>query len=147
MNTGAILNRINFGLAWRRASCPARQLAQLARLVRLAAHAVATQQVDGVVKSMLGGQVSPETRQVLMTGENPMLANGGAASDVNGHGDDVDSDVDDGGGRAGRQPIKRSGRRWPRGRAQMPGSDVRWICRDCRRSWVSRSARPSFSAR
>ena len=41
------------------------------------------QQVDSVVKSMLGGQVSAETRQVLMSGENPMLANA-SANDVNG---------------------------------------------------------------
>src|SRR6185369_11212049 len=40
------------------------------------------QQVDAVVKSILGGQVSSETRQVLMTGDNPMLSK--AANDVNG---------------------------------------------------------------
>jgi len=29
-------------------------------------------QVDGVVKLLFGGQVSPDTREVLRTGENPL---------------------------------------------------------------------------
>ena len=42
------------------------------------------QQVDGVVKSMLGGQVSAETREVLMSGENPMLASAARRTTSNG---------------------------------------------------------------
>jgi hypothetical protein len=30
-------------------------------------------QVDGVVSSILGGKVSPETRSILMSGDNPLL--------------------------------------------------------------------------
>ena len=44
---------------------------------------VVEEQVDSVVKYILGGKVSTDTRQVLMTGENPMLAKGGAANDAN----------------------------------------------------------------
>ena len=60
-------------------SCPARARATGRSSTRLRARR-ATQQVDAVVKSMLGGQVSPETREMLMSGENPMLASGGAAA-------------------------------------------------------------------
>ncbi|WP_337241685.1 hypothetical protein, partial [Proteus faecis] len=31
------------------------------------------QQVDGVIRELLGGAVSPDTRQVLLTGTNPFL--------------------------------------------------------------------------
>jgi len=81
MNTGAILNRINFGLTVAAGQIPGAPLrnwpafAGVSPLPR-------TQQVDSVVKYMLGGQVSPETREVLMSGDNPMLT--GAANDVNG---------------------------------------------------------------
>ena len=68
-----------------------------------------SQQVDGVVKSMLGGQVSVETREVLMSGENPMLARAGAASDINGMAV-IDSGTMMGGGRAGAgRPVKNQG--------------------------------------
>jgi hypothetical protein len=32
------------------------------------------EQVDGVVNAFLGGHVSPDTRQILLSGENPMVA-------------------------------------------------------------------------
>ena len=57
MNTGAILNRINFGLSARGGSaCRARRSRTGRTSTSLRARA-ARQQVDGVVKSMLGGQV------------------------------------------------------------------------------------------
>jgi len=81
MNTGAILNRINFGLTVAAGQIPGAPLrnwpafASVSPLPR-------EQQVDSVVKYMLGGQVSPETREVLVSGANPMLT--GAANDVKG---------------------------------------------------------------
>jgi hypothetical protein len=82
MNTGAILNRINFGLSLAGGQVPGARLASWPQYetVRTLPRA---QQVDSVVKSMLGGQVSAETRQVLMSGSNPMLASA-TANDVNG---------------------------------------------------------------
>ena len=85
MNTGAILNRINFGLSLAADKLPGARLEGWPEFESLRALPRA-QQVDAVVKDMLGGQVAAGTRQVLMTGENPMLSNarGGAATDVNG---------------------------------------------------------------
>lgn len=77
MNTGAILNRINFGLAMASGRVPGVRLAAwpsartLARLPR-------EQQVDGVIRDILGGNASVDTRQVLLTGTNPFLAAQGA---------------------------------------------------------------------
>jgi uncharacterized protein (DUF1800 family) len=72
MNTGAILNRINFGLALAAGQLPGAALSNWPEFETLRAQS-RTQQVDAVVKSLLGGQVSPETRDVLMSGDNPML--------------------------------------------------------------------------
>jgi hypothetical protein len=82
MNTGAILNRINFGLSLAAGQVPGAQLVNWPEFSTLRTQPRA-QQVDGVIKSMLGGQVSPETRQVLMSGENPMLEKQ-TATDVKG---------------------------------------------------------------
>jgi uncharacterized protein (DUF1800 family) len=75
MNTGAILNRINFGLALASGRLPGAQLSNWPALDSLRA-LPRTGQVDGVVNAVLGGEVSSETRQVLMSGDNPMLAQG-----------------------------------------------------------------------
>src|SRR5439155_18157804 len=77
MNTGAILNRINFGLSLAAGQVPTARLAQWSEMNTLSKQP-REQQVDGVIKSILGGEASTETRQVLMTGENPMLAKAGA---------------------------------------------------------------------
>jgi hypothetical protein len=45
---------------------------ELARLPR-------EQQVEGVIRELLGGDVSADTRQVLLSGTNPLLARQGAA--------------------------------------------------------------------
>ena len=37
-----------------------------------------TEQVDGVVASLLGGQVSPQTREILTTGVHPLVAQAAA---------------------------------------------------------------------
>lgn len=73
MNTGAILNRINFGLAVAGGRLPGARLAQWPAFATLQG-ASRTQQVDGVVSALLGGDASPVTREVLTNGENPLLA-------------------------------------------------------------------------
>jgi uncharacterized protein (DUF1800 family) len=73
MNSGAILNRINFGLRLAAGQLPSVKVAAwppAARLRQLPAGA----QVDSVIDELLGGAVSAETRTVLLSGENPMLA-------------------------------------------------------------------------
>ncbi len=120
MNTGAILNRINFGLSIAAGQVPGASLRNWPSYATVSTLPRA-QQVDSVVKSMLGGQVSAETRQVLMSGENPMLKNG-AANDANGmvSADDMDAM---GRGRGARPTAKDDGGKgFPRGRgAQIPG--------------------------
>ena len=72
MNTGAILNRINFGLAVAAGRVPGASVgnwpyaASLRDVDRPA-------QVDGVIKAILGGQSSTETRSILLSGENPLV--------------------------------------------------------------------------
>jgi uncharacterized protein (DUF1800 family) len=80
MNTGAILNRINFGLTVASGQLPGASLARWPSHAKLK-DAPRAQQVDGVISSMLGGDVSPLTREVLMNGENPLLSR--LASDSN----------------------------------------------------------------
>ncbi len=73
MNTGAILNRINFGLSVATDRVPGVRLARwsaydsLRTLDREA-------QVDGVSRLLLGGAASNDTRRILVTGSNPLLA-------------------------------------------------------------------------
>jgi len=120
MNTGAILNRINFGLSLAAGQIPAARLTDWSDFAALNTEPRA-QQVDGVVKSMLGGQVSTETRQVLMSGENPMLSKP-VANDANGMAV-LDSTSMPMRGRGGQKPIKgEQGKGFPRGPgAQIPG--------------------------
>jgi uncharacterized protein (DUF1800 family) len=73
MNTGAILNRINFGLALAGGRLPTASVGRWAEAERLR-DAPREEQVDAVVNAFLGGHVSPDTRQVLLSGENPLLS-------------------------------------------------------------------------
>jgi len=73
MNTGAILNRINFGFALANGRVPGASLASWPYADSLGALGH-EQQVDGVIATVLGGEVSPVTRSVLVSGENPMLS-------------------------------------------------------------------------
>jgi uncharacterized protein (DUF1800 family) len=100
MNTGAILNRINFGLALAGGQIPGAQLSNLPDYETLRTEPRA-QQVDEIVKSVLGGKASPETREVLMSGDNPMLAKAGDAA--------ADSSMDAGAGMRGRAGGGRAG--------------------------------------
>jgi uncharacterized protein (DUF1800 family) len=117
MNTGAILNRINFGLSLAAGQLPTARLNNWPLYDSLSALS-RSQQVDAVVKSMLGGQVSVETREVLMSGENPMLTRGGAASDINGMAV-LDSGVTMSGAGAARPVRDQGAKGLPRG--QIPG--------------------------
>jgi uncharacterized protein (DUF1800 family) len=72
MNTGAILNRINFGLAVAGGRVPGASLATWPYAARLR-NVSRAEQVDGVVATLLGGEASVDTRTVLMSGENPLL--------------------------------------------------------------------------
>ncbi len=73
MNSGAILNRINFGLGLAAGRIPGASLSHWPQAATLE-RASREQQVDGVVQAFLGGQASPDTRQILMSGENPLAA-------------------------------------------------------------------------
>ena len=73
MNSGAILNRINFGLGLAAGRFPGASIAQWSDAERLKS-APREQQVDAVVNAFLGGQASPDTREILMKGENPLAA-------------------------------------------------------------------------
>jgi uncharacterized protein (DUF1800 family) len=78
MNTGSILNRINFGLAVAAGRVPGASLASWPAAASLRAVG-REEQVDGVIKAILGGQSSPETRSILLSGENPLLDKLGSA--------------------------------------------------------------------
>jgi uncharacterized protein (DUF1800 family) len=78
MNTGAILNRINFGMAAAANRLPGVSLDRWPAAATLR-NAPRAAQVDGVIAALLGGQASPETREILTTGVHPMVAR--AASD------------------------------------------------------------------
>ena len=80
MNTGAILNRINFGLAAASGRVPGITLAAWPLTAELATTS-RDAQVDGVIMELFGGAVSSDTRQVLLTGTNPFLQQHGGAND------------------------------------------------------------------
>ena len=79
MNTGAILNRINFGMAAAANRLPGVSLGRWPDGATLR-DAPRAQQVDGVIASLLGGEASPQTREILTTGVNPMAARAAADS-------------------------------------------------------------------
>jgi uncharacterized protein (DUF1800 family) len=72
INTGAILNRINFGLAMAGGAMPGARPERWPRYAELTAAPRATQ-VDGVIAGLLGGEASVETRSILEAGVNPLL--------------------------------------------------------------------------
>ena len=81
INTGAILNRINFGLAMAGGALPGARPERWPRYGEISAASRASQ-VDAVITGFLGGEASGETRKILERGENPLAANceGRAAS-------------------------------------------------------------------
>lgn len=78
MNTGAILNRINFGMAAAAGRLPGVAIRDVPALDTIRS-APRDKQVDAVVGTILNGMVSPDTRAVLLSGEHPLLANAAAA--------------------------------------------------------------------
>jgi uncharacterized protein (DUF1800 family) len=81
MNSGAILNRINFGAALAAGRLPNASVTQWSQAERLRG-APRDEQVDAVVDAFLGGHVSPDTRQILMDGENPLARKLSATADT-----------------------------------------------------------------
>jgi len=79
MNTGAILNRINFGLALAAGRIPGASMAAWPATAELRGTS-RSQQADGVIKRILGGEASTETRGILISGENPLLSKLGSDS-------------------------------------------------------------------
>lgn len=77
MNTGAILARINFGVAIAAGRIPGVSPTAWPGAEALR-DAPVERQVDGVVGDLLGGGVSPDTRAILISGENPFLASAAA---------------------------------------------------------------------
>ncbi|MFI5243059.1 MAG: DUF1800 domain-containing protein [Gemmatimonadales bacterium] len=79
INTGAILQRINFGLAVAAGRVPGASLANWPDGRELAAQPREAQ-VDGVIRTILAGEASPDTRKVLELGVNPMAGDSAAAN-------------------------------------------------------------------
>jgi uncharacterized protein (DUF1800 family) len=78
MNTGAILERINFGMNAAAGRVPGMSLDRwpLAPSLRGAPLPV---QVDGVIAALFGGDVSTDTREILTSGRNPLGTTGDMA--------------------------------------------------------------------
>ncbi|MEP6689946.1 MAG: DUF1800 domain-containing protein [Gemmatimonadaceae bacterium] len=72
VNAGSVLSRINFGLALATGRVAGIKLAGWPAAAYLAG-APPSVQVDSVVADILGGDASPDTRRILITGENPLL--------------------------------------------------------------------------
>jgi uncharacterized protein (DUF1800 family) len=85
MNTGAILNRINFGMYVAAGRMPgATPLGFLdADILQTATREL---QVDGVIAGLLGGDASPETRTILVSGVNPLAQEPPPAEPMGGRG-------------------------------------------------------------
>jgi uncharacterized protein (DUF1800 family) len=72
INTGSILNRINFGLAIAAGRVPGVAVRRWPATAHLR-DAPRAAQVDGAIHALLGGEASPDTRRILESGVNPML--------------------------------------------------------------------------
>ncbi len=79
MNAGAILNRINFGMAAAADRLPGARINAMPGVDSLRA-ASRESQVDAVSSLLLGGSVSADTRAILISGENPLLAGAAPAN-------------------------------------------------------------------
>jgi uncharacterized protein (DUF1800 family) len=73
INTGAILNRINFGMSVAANRLPGASIMNLPGADSLQ-HASRDHQIDAVVQNILGGNVSPEMRHVLLSGKHPLAS-------------------------------------------------------------------------
>ncbi len=77
INTGSILNRINFGLALAAGRVPGVSANGWPDANALA-RAPRDSQVDGVIRTFLRGEASPDTRKILLSGTNPLAASAAA---------------------------------------------------------------------
>ena len=109
MNTGAILNRINFGLTLAAGRVPGASLRQWPAFNQLTTMPT-QQQVDGVIEALLGGNASPETRQILASGRNPFLERAVSDTTLADHSQDdaMDSMTGAPAGEAPRHPARRT---------------------------------------
>ena len=82
INTGSILNRINFGIQVAAGQIPGASLKTWPPATALAS-APRHVQVDSVVSILFGGDVSPQTRHILNEGNNPMAGPGSNAARAN----------------------------------------------------------------
>jgi uncharacterized protein (DUF1800 family) len=73
INTGSILSRINFGLAVAADRIPGANVERWPVAEQLAGQP-RDAQVDGVISALLGGDASPDTRRILLSGNHPFLA-------------------------------------------------------------------------
>lgn len=71
MNTGALLARINFGFNAAAGRLPGISLKAWPPSAVLQ-HAPVSDVVDGLSAELFGGEMSPDTRAILVTGENPL---------------------------------------------------------------------------
>ncbi len=78
MNTGAILNRINFGTGLAAGRIPGIVLSRWP-LTTVLRDAPLAEQVTRVSDALLQGEMSHDTRAVLVSGSNPLLARDGGA--------------------------------------------------------------------
>jgi uncharacterized protein (DUF1800 family) len=107
MNAGAILNRINFGLALAAGRVPGATLDRWPPITSLTS-AGREAQVDGVVRMVLGGEASPETWTILRSGENPLAGRASAdTADIIGARDTDATDMAAGPDRGGERPRAR----------------------------------------
>ncbi|MEO6446045.1 MAG: DUF1800 domain-containing protein [Gemmatimonadaceae bacterium] len=112
MNTGAILNRINFGMTVASNRVPGARATSWPRYEALR-EAPREQQVEEVVDALLGGQASPETRDILRSGVNPLASREGPQPAF----DMVDPDED----ATPRARVRRPAAASPAGLAQIIG--------------------------
>jgi uncharacterized protein (DUF1800 family) len=81
INTGAILNRINLGIVVASGRVPGAPLRGWPPFVELA-RASRAQQVDAVIETFLAGRASPETREILASGNNPLMERAAADTTI-----------------------------------------------------------------
>jgi uncharacterized protein (DUF1800 family) len=122
MNTGSILNRINFGIAAAASRIPGARIRSIPGINSLSS-APRQKQVDAVVSLLLGGSVSPDSRAVLLSGVNPLLSNA-KTTDITADNAAITSDMADmpmadGAARAANRP-RAGARANPFGRPNQP---------------------------
>jgi len=115
MNTGAILNRINFGIAMAAGRVPGVTIDALPGAAALRSAPRATQ-VDAMVGALLNGDASPDTRQILLSGDHPLLTAASAVPD-----DSTDASGGDAMAGAAMRPMRARGAKGDRAARTGPG--------------------------